>query len=124
MAGKAAWSENRFVSDGEIRLETTVGPVEVWLGMKGEVRIFLLNEENRATRLIEGVVADAGELADRFERLGMVDGEAAWYAGHIWEAVRPSPEPGLKMRRWQWIDRDYPEPIWYGGVGGGAGPVL
>lgn len=121
MARKAGRSDNYFVSDGEIRLETTVGPVEVWLGLKGEVRIFLLNEENKATRLIEGVVADAGDLADRFERLGMVDREAAWYAGHIWEAVSPSPEPGLGIRRLDWIDRDFPEPVWYGGP---MGPLL
>jgi hypothetical protein len=102
---------------GEITLDTTVGKVEVWIGSGGELRVFVVGDDGTAIRMIEKVVAEAGELAAVFEKVGLVDREAAWYADHIWKATSPQPEPGLKKRRRDWGERDLPEPIWLGDPG-------
>ena len=102
----------------EIRLETTAGPLEVWLGKGGEVRVFALDESDRAVRMLGRVVGEESELASLLEEFELVEREAAFYAHEIWIRVSPTPEPGLKLRRLVWGHEVAPESIWYGGPTG------
>ena len=97
-----------------LRFETTIGKLEVWLGSGGELQVFQLNEEDRATRMLGQVVGNESELGEVLEQLGLIDREAAWYAEQIWRIVAPSPEPGLEERRKLWGKEDLPRPLWLG----------
>jgi hypothetical protein len=84
---------------GELRFQTTAGMVEVWMWTDGSVRLFLLDADDRAARMIEEVVGTQEQLAAMFEELGLIDRESIWYASEVWRILRPSPGPDVEKRR-------------------------
>jgi hypothetical protein len=110
--------KNGLVNDGQIRFETTVGTLEVWIGQGGEVRVFAFGDDDRAQRMLGNVVGSQSELAALLLELGLVDREADWYAKEIWKIASPTPEPGLAKRRKQWGQVDLPTPPYFGGPTG------
>jgi hypothetical protein len=100
---------------GELRFETTVGTLEVWIGSEGEVQVYRLDANGRAIRMIGELVGEEAHLAVIFEDLGLIDREAVWYASEIWRIARPSPGSDIDERRKRQGRVDLPYPIYLGG---------
>jgi hypothetical protein len=102
---------------GELRFETTVGTLEVWIGSDGHVEVYVLDAANRATRMIGEFLGKEAHLAAIFEDLGLIDREAAWYAKEVWRIAQPTPPSNVeKLRKWTGRRVDLPIPTLFIGT--------
>jgi hypothetical protein len=100
MDGPARRGDNQFVSKGELRFDTTIGTLEVWITSSGETRIYVLGGDDRATSMVGDLARSVSELAVLFVALGLSDQEADSYANEIWKIASPKPDHGFKARIW------------------------
>ncbi|MGH2784905.1 MAG: hypothetical protein ACRDJ1_06570 [Actinomycetota bacterium] len=90
----------------EFKLQTTVGPLEVWLSAEGELEVYALDGSDRAVRMVGQIVEIEGDLAAILEELGLIDREAAFYAHEIWIRVAPTGPTTLRTKLLRWRGRE------------------